>query len=120
MEDGQIVDETVITKHINSNDVQDGKAMIRTIENDSSVNMKGIIIGDLHDQNKGFIIDFSFQCDILSENSVFQLGMSMRTEDIQQEAAQALMQNDSVRTLLFGNCGVLSIEHSSSSQRNSF
>lgn len=112
------VDETVIAKRINNDDIQDGKAVIRTLGNDRSVSMKGIMIGDLRGQQKGFATGFSFQCNILPENGVdFQFGMSMHTRDTQQEATQALMQSESARTLLSGDSGVLSIEQSGSSQQ---
>lgn len=112
------VDETVIAKHISNDGIQDGKAVIRTLGNDRSVSMKGIMIGDLRSQQKGFATGFSFQCNILPENGVdFQFGMSMRTGDTQQEAKQALMQSESARTLLSGDSGILSIEQLSSSQQ---
>ncbi|WP_353277460.1 hypothetical protein [Wolbachia endosymbiont (group A) of Agelastica alni] len=112
------VDETVIAKRINNDGIQDGEAVIRTLGNDRSVSMKGIMIGDLRGQQKGFATGFSFQCNILPENGVdFQFGMSMRTGDTQQEAKQALMQSESARTLLSGNSGILSIEQLGSSQR---
>ncbi len=89
------VDETVIAKHINNEGIQDGKAVIQALGNDRSVSMKGIMIGDLRSQQKGFATGFSFQCNILPENGVdFQFGMSMRTGDTKQEAKQALMQSE--------------------------
>ncbi|MDX5526689.1 MAG: hypothetical protein O7167_02240 [Wolbachia endosymbiont of Andrena nigroaenea] len=112
------VDETVIAKHINNEGIQDGKAVIQALGNDRSVSMKGIMIGDLRSQQKGFATGFSFQCNILPENGVdFQFGMSMRTGDTKQEAKQALMQSELARTLLFGDSGILSIEQLSSSQQ---
>lgn len=105
------VDETVIAKRINNDGIQDGKAVIRTLGNDRSVSMKGIMTGDLRGQQKSFATGFSFQCNILPENGVdFRFGMNMRTGDTQQEATQTLMQSESARTLLSGDSGILSIE----------
>lgn len=112
------VNQTVIAKNITDDHIRDGKAMIQTLGNDRSVSMKGIVIGDLRSQQKGFATGFSFQCNILPENGVdFQFGMSTRTGDTQQEAKQALMQSESARTLLSGDSGILSIEQLGSSQR---
>ncbi len=117
VEGKQAIDQTITAKNINNNGIRDGKAMIRTVGNDCSVSMQGIMIGDLCDQQKSFATGFKLQCDLLPKNGLdLQFGMSMRTENTQQEAKQALMQSDSVRTLLSGNHGILSIEHPGSSQ----
>ncbi|MFP3020623.1 MAG: hypothetical protein ACEY3F_04745 [Wolbachia sp.] len=105
------VNQTVIAKNITSNHIRDGKAVIRTLGNDRSVSMKGIMTGDLRGQQKSFATGFSFQCNILPENGVdFRFGMNVRTGDTQQEATQTLMQSESARTLLSGDSGILSIE----------
>ncbi|APR97746.1 hypothetical protein [Wolbachia endosymbiont of Folsomia candida] len=101
----QAIDQTVIAKRINSDDIRDGKAMIRTAGNDRSVTMKGIVTGDIPDQEKGFATGFSFECETIEKDGKvegvdFQFGMSMRTGDNQQEATQALMRSKSVRTML--------------------
>lgn len=118
VEGKQAIDQTVTAKNINNDGIRDGKAMIRTVGNDCSVSMQGIMTGGLRDQQKSFATGFRLQCDLLPKNGVdLQFGMSMRTGNTQQEATQALMQSDSARTLLSGNHGILSIEHPGSSQQ---
>lgn len=119
----QAIDQTVIAKRINSDDIRDGKAMIRTVGNDRRVKMKGIVTGDIPDQEKGFATGFSFECETIEKDGKvegvdFQFGMSTRTGSDQQAATRELMRSESAQaTLLSGDRGILSIEHPGSSQR---
>ncbi|WP_341807888.1 hypothetical protein [Wolbachia endosymbiont (group E) of Neria commutata] len=123
VEGEQAIDQTVIANRINSDGIRDGKAMIRATGNDRSVKMKGIVTGNVPDQEKGFATGFSFECETIEKDGKvegvdFQFGMSMRTGSDQQAATRELMQSESAQTMLSsGNGGILSIEQYGSSQR---
>lgn len=108
------VDQTTVISGINDQNIKDGKAMVRTVGNDSNVTMKGIITEDIH--NKSTTTAFVFGCQIVPDGLSFQLGCKMRTGNTQAEATEKLMQDESVRTILSGNGGILAIEQCNPTQ----
>lgn len=113
----RFVDQTVIVKDINNDGIQDGEMMVRTVGNDRNFTACGVVTGNVTNKQKGFATAMGFSCNIVENGIDFQLGCSVRTGANKQEAKQALVQSESVRTLLSGNGGMLSIGQPGSSQR---
>lgn len=106
-------DRTIIAGIVND-DIEDGKGVVRTIKDDHNVAIKGIIASG---KTEGYATGFGLQCSLIEEGVVdFQCSFSTRTGDNRKQAVENLKQSDSVRTLLFGNNGILSIEQIGNSQ----
>ncbi|WP_395463604.1 hypothetical protein [Wolbachia endosymbiont of Cantharis cryptica] len=118
MKDKQAIDRTVVAR-IANDDVKDGKGIIRTTTDDRNVTMKGIFAGNLLNKTEGFAAGFGFQCTLLEEEKGvdLQLGFYARTEPDKKQAIESLEQSESVRTLLSGDGGILSIEQHSSTRQ---
>ncbi|WP_224721446.1 hypothetical protein [Candidatus Wolbachia massiliensis] len=114
----QATDRTVVARAAND-DIKDGKGIIRTTTNDRNVTMKGIITGNLPDKKEGFAAGFGFQCTLLEEEKGIdlQLGFNAHTGTDKKQAIESLEQSETVRTLLSGDGGILSIEQHDSEQR---
>jgi hypothetical protein len=121
-EDEKTIDQTVIASRINNDDIQGGTTIIRTVVDDCSVGINGIMTGDLRGKEKGFAAGFNFQSETIKKDGKvkgvdFNFGISIRTESNQREATQALMQSKPAHIILPGESGTLSIEHTGNSQR---
>lgn len=107
-------DRTIIVG-ITNDDIKDGKGVIRTIEDDHNVAIKGIITAG---NTEGYATGFGLQCNFIEKDVIdLQCGFSKRIGNNRKRAVDNLKQSDSVRTLLFGDNGILSVEQHGSSQR---
>lgn len=108
------IDRTIIVGIVND-DIKDGKGVIRTVEDDHNLAIKGIIAAG---ETEGYAVDFGLQCSLIEEGGVdLQCGLSTRIGSNKKQAIERLRQSESVRTLLSGNGGILSIKQPGSSQR---
>ncbi|MFP3029808.1 MAG: hypothetical protein ACEY3M_01060, partial [Wolbachia sp.] len=108
------IDRTIIVGIVND-DIKDGKGVIRTVEDDHNVAIKGIIAAG---ETEGYAVGFGLQCSLIEEGGVdLQCGLSTRIGSNKKQAIERLRQSESVRTLLSGDSGILSIEQPGSSQR---
>lgn len=113
----RFVDQTVIAKNINNDDIRDGEMMMRTVGNERNFTVCSVITGNATNKQEGFATAMGFSCNIVKDGIDFQLGCSVRTGTDKNQAIEHLKQSESARTLLSGNGGILSIEQPGSSQR---
>lgn len=107
-------DRTVIVG-ITNDDIKDVKGVIRVVEDDHNVAIKGIITSG---KTEGYATGFGIQCSLIKEDVIdFQFSLSKRIGSNRKQAVDNLKQSDSVRTLLFGDNGILSVEQLGSSQQ---
>ncbi|WP_264732388.1 hypothetical protein [Wolbachia endosymbiont (group A) of Sphaerophoria taeniata] len=108
------IDRTIIVGIVND-DIKDGKGVIRTVEDDLNVAIKGIIAAG---ETEGYAVGFGLQCSLTEEGGVdLQCGLSTRIGSNKKQAIERLGESESARTLLSGDSGILSIEQLSSSQQ---
>ncbi|MDX5495362.1 MAG: hypothetical protein O7198_01635 [Wolbachia endosymbiont of Nomada marshamella] len=108
------IDRTIIVGIVND-DIKDGKGVIRTVEDDLNVAIKGIIAAG---ETEGYAVGFGLQCSLTEEGGVdLQCGFSTRIGSNKKQAIERLGESESARTLLSGDSGILSIEQLSSSQQ---
>ncbi|WP_339046529.1 hypothetical protein [Candidatus Mesenet endosymbiont of Agriotes lineatus] len=110
------MDQTTVISGINDQNVKDGKAMVRVIGNDKSVTMKGIITGNMHSRAEATASAFTFECQVVEGGIDLQFGYKGRTGVTQVEATGKLMQDESVKTMLSGNAGILSVKQCNSNR----
>ncbi|MCA7010656.1 hypothetical protein [Wolbachia endosymbiont of Tribolium confusum] len=107
-------DRTIIAGIVND-DIEDGKGVVRTIKDNHNVAIKGIISSG---KTEGYATGFGLQCSLIEEGVTdLQCGFSTRIGSSRKRAVDNLKQSDSVRTLLFGDNGILSVEQLGSSQQ---
>jgi len=107
----QVVDQTTIVKDINNDDIRDGKAVVRIVGNDRHFAVGSIASGYDTNQQKGFAFAARLSCNVVEDGIDIGFNLSARKGDDIQKAERALMQNESVQTMLSpGNGGMLSIE----------
>jgi hypothetical protein len=113
----RFVDQTVISKRINNDNIRDGKTMMRTVGNDRNFTVCSVVTGNATNKQEGFATAMGFLCNIVEDGIDLQFGYSVRTGADKSQAIEHLKQSESARTLLSGDSGILSIEQLDKSQQ---
>ncbi|MDN5248276.1 MAG: hypothetical protein QWI36_04035 [Wolbachia endosymbiont of Tyrophagus putrescentiae] len=99
------LNQAVIVRNINGNNMQNSAMMMQMYEDDSRVIMRGLQIGDINNyRQESFALCFNMSCRIVENGIDFNCGGNMRTGQSQEEAFKELMQqNPQARTILHSN-----------------